>query len=401
MERWWRVGSILLVGCGVPAGEKSGPPARRDSAGFEIVENARDVASLPVWKINPTALTNVGGDTSTFARVTGARQLGDGSIMVTDVQAAEVRLFDSTGALIRVLGRKGRGPGEFDSPGPPVRLGADTTYVLDQFIGRLILFFGPDLVPTTVVPRRPSIPLIPIGWVTSDTGVAATIQMDPSKTAGGRYPYPFSFVRFTMQGAIVDTIVVGRGFEAYDVNPGEEAGGPGARYNRVAMGSETKAAVVDRRLYVTETGEPEFKTFDLLRRLTRVVRWAGPRDPVTAGDRRDWIVAESTGIANGPRSEPAARAAALANLRKQLFSEKGPYHTDFLPTDDGGVWLEQYSRPWTLIRRYLVFDSTGTLTARVELPPRIRPFQILGDRMVARWRNEDDVDYIRIYRIEK
>jgi hypothetical protein len=91
----------------------------------------------------------------------------------------------------------------------------------------------------------------------------------------------------------------------------------------------------------------------------------------------------------------------IDNLRRQLFAEQGPYYTDFLPTDEGGVWLEQYSRPWTLTRRYLVFDSTGTLMARVELPPRIRPFQILGDRMIARWRNEDDVDHIRIYRIEK
>ncbi len=309
MKRRWLVASILLAGCARPAGAASASLVRRDSAGTEVVENTRTISSLPVWRINPSALTNVGGDPSTFSMAIGARQLGDGSIMVADAQAALVTLFDSTGRLIRVLGRKGQGPAEFTMPGPPTRLGGDTTYVFDQGSGRLVLFSGPDLVPTTVTPRRPGIPLIPSGWITRDTGIAAAVRMP--EAISGRFRTSIPFVRFTMHGAIVDTIVVGKGFEGYAESPG--AGGKtGVRYNLVAMGSQTHAVTADRRLYVVETSEAEFKTFDLARNATRIVRWAAPPDHVTAADRRD-----------------------------------------------------------------------------------------LGDRMVARWRNEDDVDHIRIYRIEK
>ena len=59
MKRRWPVASILLAGCAGSAGDESAPLGRRDSAGTEIVENTRTIPSLPVWRINPTAMTNV------------------------------------------------------------------------------------------------------------------------------------------------------------------------------------------------------------------------------------------------------------------------------------------------------------------------------------------------------
>ena len=56
------------------------------------------------------------GDSVIFGDARDVAVDAGGRIYVTDGQAASVRVFDTTGVLIRSLGRLGDGPGEFDVP---------------------------------------------------------------------------------------------------------------------------------------------------------------------------------------------------------------------------------------------------------------------------------------------
>ena len=53
---------------------------------------------------------------STFGDVRGIDVDGQGRLYATDGLDGTVRVFDSTGAFLRLLGRRGEGPGEFDVP---------------------------------------------------------------------------------------------------------------------------------------------------------------------------------------------------------------------------------------------------------------------------------------------
>jgi len=78
-----------------------------------------------------------------FGSVVDVIPLPDGGVAVLDRQAAEIRLFDGTGAYRATLGVKGEGPGELQSPGVLGLLPGDTIAVYDSRSER-ITRFGPD-----------------------------------------------------------------------------------------------------------------------------------------------------------------------------------------------------------------------------------------------------------------
>lgn len=87
---------VLLAGC-----TDSAPPA----------------ATPPAWTISAEPVVSIGvaeGDPAVeLHRATGAVRLADGTIVVANSGTAELRLFDSAGAYVRAVGRRGSGPGEF------------------------------------------------------------------------------------------------------------------------------------------------------------------------------------------------------------------------------------------------------------------------------------------------
>jgi len=106
----------VLSGCG---GEGEVPAVQLlDSAGVRIVENHRPAwEEGRGWTIGAEPLLRLGvveGDPALqFEGVTGLARLDDGTVIVADGGAQEVRFFDSMGSPLTVIGGKGEGPGEF------------------------------------------------------------------------------------------------------------------------------------------------------------------------------------------------------------------------------------------------------------------------------------------------
>lgn len=59
----------------------------------------------------------------------------NGRVYVLDVSDNTVRIFDRTGTFVSVLGRSGRGPGDFSSPWAVVHDGRDGLFVSDNVLG--------------------------------------------------------------------------------------------------------------------------------------------------------------------------------------------------------------------------------------------------------------------------
>ncbi len=112
---------LLLSAC---ASEDAGPPitvTERDSAGIAIVENRIDTAGVRTgWAIDSTPTLAIGGldapETEQLFCVSGGRRLADGRIVVADGGAAQIRVYGADGTLVVTHGRKGEGPGEFQTP---------------------------------------------------------------------------------------------------------------------------------------------------------------------------------------------------------------------------------------------------------------------------------------------
>ena len=136
--------TLLLVACQEGSNQAciSAPFTARDSAGVVIATTGECDARRPVgWVVALEPDLELGGEEEPpFFGARGVRRLQDGTIAVLDGITREVRFFGEGGELQHSLGGRGRGPGEFVSPGI---LSRHSPYEGPDSLG--VLLFDPGL----------------------------------------------------------------------------------------------------------------------------------------------------------------------------------------------------------------------------------------------------------------
>jgi hypothetical protein len=337
-----------------------------------------------------------------FGRVAGALRLRNGSIVVSDVQPAELKLFDSTGRYLRTIGRTGSGPADFRWPGPPQWFADDSFYVVDVEQRRVSVFDGNA---NPVVTRRFSLQLadgravFPIGMVSSAQFVATLTLWRQPHRVGERSRTAVEVVTGRFDSSGFHRIAAGRGDETVG-GVWHEAGSSSVVGYPLEFGSTTQAAVAGARVYLGETSIPRIDVFDLTGRPIGHLSWKSTPDRITEADRQARVAQESTRVAGiPPGPDPAQLGSELQHLRTVRLPKFAPAFATLLPAGDRGLWVEQDPRPWTPARWYLVFDSTAALLARVAMPRQLQPYQTDGNFILGRWREPGEADQVRLYRL--
>ena len=152
----------------------------RDSAGVRIVDAPAADAALP-WTI--TEIRRLGGADTGAASFTEASAWSVGTdrqglIYVLDRQNFQVAVFDSSGDVIRTLGRKGGGPGEFQFPGSLTVTAEGEVNVFD-FGKQALVRFAPD------GSLAPQFPLQPYGFPTGQIEISGDTLVMVIPTGGG------------------------------------------------------------------------------------------------------------------------------------------------------------------------------------------------------------------------
>jgi hypothetical protein len=134
---------LAASACGAAAPD---PTLRTDSAGIAIVEhNLTDLKQVCEVSVRPELVIGSvdGGAEYELYRVFGASELSDGRIAVVNSGSNEVRFYNQTGTHLQSVGRRGRGPGEFENAYLLWVLPGDTAWVGDYSPWQFHLF-GPD-----------------------------------------------------------------------------------------------------------------------------------------------------------------------------------------------------------------------------------------------------------------
>ncbi len=141
------------------------------AVGAACSETPETVTPLAEWALDSNPRRIVGdsedSDSATFVRITDARVLPSGVLVVADGGASEVHFFDENGSPLAHVGRKGRGPGEFTGA---IRLAArDSTSVA---------IWDPALMRWSVAsPSSAEVPATATGGSTAnETGDAAWVH---------------------------------------------------------------------------------------------------------------------------------------------------------------------------------------------------------------------------------
>lgn len=330
-----------------------------------------------------------------------------GHLLVKEELGKSLRVFSPTGALVRTLGQRGQGPGEFINVDGFGLLG-DTIWVSDGASVRITYFdlsgklLGTLRADSGVMPMRDSAGrVVQVARMQSKGAVAlhgdGTALVIPlmfpgdADTLGVTKMYPWWLT--TRRGQVLDTVLT----VALESQLVRITSADGTRrnflWNPLPQRQTAAASVGGRRLALIDasyTGRDAWtytvRVSDQLGRTLYTRRFPFSRAPIPAR------VVDSVG------TELVARYRNYVRVRESLFVPASyPPVTRALVAKDGSVWLRGRDEPggamWT------VLDPTGNPTALVREPARTR-FIELDDGLWAVERDDDDVESIVRYRLD-
>lgn len=372
------VGALLLAACTGP--ERRGGWTVRDSAGITIVENDH---TRPVWRedeawrLSAEPVVRIGtveGEpTEQLFRAVHSTRLSDGSVAVANAGTREVRIYGPDGAYERTIGREGEGPGEFQGPWAVHEIRGDSILVIDLY-QEVAIFdrdgtFGRDFVPS-----RPEGQAAqgegfePVGQFGDGTLLFRHHHRWSGPQPTETYRNRISMIRVGLDGEMLGSL---GDFDDQTIAP------PCC----LLYGAWAKEAPADTTMWYGPGDRFEMQEVAFDGRRLRLVRLDRPARPVTEEDRE-------VDEAPGPF--------------EYSFADSFPHHYDLFADADDNLWVQEY-RPFDepAPRDWSVFDPEGHHLGTVTLPARFDLHEIGRDYVLGRWRDELDVEYIHLYRLEK
>ncbi|MFW6089204.1 MAG: hypothetical protein ACODAB_05590 [Gemmatimonadota bacterium] len=376
----------------------------RDSAGVEIVENSADGMWAPDAGWTVEELLTIGeaaGDADyQFGQIAAVDVLSDGRIAVLDQQAQRVQIYGPDGAYERSFGGPGNGPGEF-SPG-----------AMTLFVGHGDTIVVPDIgnQRVTVIPAEgeaTSFPLgmeqgIPMGFDISDRGALVSqrraINMaDPT----ARTDDEDVVLAQTYDGTIVDTLLTPRRGGTWEMT----AGGPSI----TLFAPEPQwATLSDERLAYASNDAYRINVYGPDGGLERLVTF--PHEPRPVTEQEQDVVLDLVRAAMEQNDTPSEMIEQM--IGRMSFADNWPAFARMRGGPHGTLWvqrlrelsemsdgereswnpqLDQGGPEWD------VFESDGRYGGVVELPARFTPFAIEEDRIYGVFRDDFDVQFVRVY----
>ena len=403
--RSWRriqVMGIVLVTIhpACDAGEGPRGPVVRDSAGITIVENSKPQWSEErAWHVvrDPTLDigTVEGPPEYEFFGVGGAVVMTNGTVVVSNAGTNELRFFDATGHFLRATGRKGGGPGEFESLGLVSRTRADSLLAYDFRLRRISVLDGEGSFvrsfPLQVLTQSGGFATYIAPFPDGSVLLVAEMTFASGELREGTRRDSAVYYRLDSRGSPIDTIGAFPGGESYTKTVGDGVLGGGLVFGRFAQ-----RVVSGDGFYYGSADAYEIGYHAGDGRLQRLVRLPQPNLKVTPDDIETYTSDRLARAPNARRRQIYEQSFADMPFPDEMAAY-GSFHVDA----DGNLWVAETRRPGDDQPQWKVFDPQGVWLGTVETPTRFAVYQIGSDFLLGRWRDESDVEHIRIYPLSK
>ena len=418
------LGALAAAAC--DAGTQSpddGTPdfAVRDSAGIEIVENhAPERRTGRFWTIDQepefvlggkAAVAAEAGDSSHLVwRVTGLARLVDGRVAVLSGGSDQLLLFEPSGALSRIIGRRGMGPGEFERASRLQYLPPDTLAVWQSWMGPASYFDTTGVLLKT----RP----IDLGRVVQQgTGAHAESWMHPlpdgsfilevdkrgpdhAHPPGELRRPPVEFIRFDHAYA-TQSFGVWDGLESWHSPAHQEIGA----FPTFVRSARFTARARFPWVYIADGAGNEIRQYELDGTLRRIIRRTTAPPAVTEAAHGALLKLLHGWLADG--DVDSSRGLFGDMPKPDRHPSIGPMVVDA----EGYLWVREWSDRGTgLPDQWSVFNADGRWLGVVPGQPdlflcsRLMPFGVCWfgrDHFLTVRRDGDGVERIEGYRIRR
>lgn len=394
---------FLLSGC-ADAGSHGWAGTVADSAGIEIVQNPSTGLWAPDegWKVEEVlAIGSFEGDEQyQFGRISGVDVDAEGNVYVADAQAQEVRVFDSSGAYVRTIGRPGSGPGELGNGVNGVLVTGTRVMVPDLGNARLASF-SPD--GTFLDNRRlDMLRGVPVRWDLASAGrvVVQLRNLNPADSLVGFRGDPLETL--PDESGATDTIVT--------LPPGESVRMRGG-VPQIRIFSPEPIWDFDAKgnLATGRNNELRFSVWSEDGALQRVITQAHEAQPVTDRDKRVFLNTMRRAMQDAG-APPQVLEQYLSSVE---FAEHYPAFALLTWGPQGTLWVQRIVSGDDLAgdeaetfdpqdlgsKEWEVFDAEGRYLGIVRFPGKYQPIRTIGDRFYGIARDDMDVQSLKVFRV--
>ncbi|MFV1988616.1 MAG: hypothetical protein ACC682_15185 [Gemmatimonadota bacterium] len=366
-----------------------------DSAGVRIVTSPDPLERpegdpLTEWTVSEEPVLTLRGGDSGFGLIAGVARFGDGSIAVADAHERHVRLFDPDGIERATVGRRGEGPGEFESI-DGIWAADGGVAIWDARLVRYTLIAPDGAIGATVglEPTGERARPTPLGFASNgDLFAINDLRSMPDEE---RYRADLAIVSFRPDGTVAATIATVQGAEMWNW-----VWEMGVTPSTVPFGRPTVSHFTDDGIYVGDNAGYRIDRYDLAGTLTTSIRLL--RDPLPLSSRLvdQYLEAERTKASSGAAAKGGSDIFGMM-AEDAPYPEWLPFYDAILTDDAGNLWVRDYVTNPDTVTRYVVFGPGGEAVATAELPPRFRVTEIEGGLVLGVWRNELDIEQVRAY----
>jgi hypothetical protein len=384
--------ALAVAGCGRVAEQST--LTMSDSAGVTVVESYAPLWSPEEgWRLSEAPLLTIGdvegADEYQLYRVRSAVRLADGRIVIANSGTNELRFYDGDGKYLFMRGGEGGGPGEFRSMGDIWTL-ADSLFIYDFGQMRMTVYStAGEFGRTFRVQEAPDggFPF-PEGVLAPHILLVRRTPRDAELSAGFTRDTSL-YLQYSLEGEPLDSLGWFPGDESYMGFAEDFTVGTSAPFGLRAY----MLAAADLLYYgSSDAYEIDVRASDGT--LQRLIRRPVPNAPVTAEEVDEFY------------RDLEEREERMAPIWRELYSkmtlpETKPAYGRLLIDADDNLWVADYSQERDDEGTWSVFDPEGRFLGTVETPTGGRVQQIGGDFVLGVWRDELDVEYVRLYELIK
>lgn len=349
------------------------------------------------WRVPSQPRVVIGGEDAEgptlFQMIHTIRPVGDGVLAVSDLEAAEIRMFDRTGRHLRTMGRHGRGPGEFGAIWGLWLIG-DSLAAMDE-VGVLHMFTleGRHL---RAIPRPVALGfrVVRSGFLRNGGAIGYVVDPPDSVPVGKHEPF-VTFLRIDPDGT-QRPLGRYRGMQVI-----REGSAP--RFQRVIYGPRLVTAVLSDQVCLGFPSEGyQFQCLDAEGRTLVTVSRRTPTLRVTEANRQGYFHLMDS--ANSlPRGAEYRRRLRVTTV----FADRFPPYGRFVASTTDELWVGPMDPgDWGTFPNpvppdptvWSVYSKEGEWLSDVTLPPWFRLLAVDEESVIGLLRQpEDAIEKIAIY----
>jgi hypothetical protein len=381
-----------------------------DSAGVRITTiGAASVQAMPEWRLAETpdhvfdAATTA--DSTAFALIGPVRLLSGGTVVIADLGANRLHVYDSAGAYQGALGRHGQGPAEFATITSVTPMRADSLAVFDASQRRLTVWSASrgyvrqvglhdggslEAWPSDAWPWRDSLVVV------LEVGITPRPALASGETTK-RWPMRAQLALRDNAGRVITASPAFEGTYTALFSNGDA---------RAPFSHNPFAAVAGERVVYGSGGRFQIKTLGAAFTTDGEIRAPVLDEPFDRSEATR-LYDETLALISARMPAAAARARLASSFDPAILPDRRPSIGRVLVDDQGRLWVERFepmrlgSQLQVPGARWTVLAADGRPVARLQLPPRTRLEAVRGDRVaVVRW-DELDTQSVAIHALRR